>query len=54
MDRARSGPQAALIGFAVRFRGVVIVFACVLLGYGFYALRDARYEMFFPNLPRRR
>ena len=43
---APSGPQAALIGFAVRFRGVVIALACVLFGYGLYALGDARYDVF--------
>ncbi len=41
-----SGPQAAMIGFAVRFRGIVIALACMLLGYGIYALTDARYDVF--------
>lgn len=29
-----SGPQAAVIGFAIRFRGIVIALACLLLAYG--------------------
>lgn len=41
-----SGPQAALIRFALRFRGVVIALACVLLGYGVYALGRANYDVF--------
>ena len=41
-----SGPQAALIRFSIRFRGVVIALACVVLGYGIYSLRQARYDVF--------
>ena len=41
-----SGPQAAIIGFAIRFRGIVIALACVLLGYGIYALGRAKYDVF--------
>ena len=41
-----SGLQAALIRFAIRFRGVVIALACVLLGYGAYTLVEARYDVF--------
>ena len=40
------GPQAALIRFAIRFRGAVAVLACVLLGYGVYVLLDASYDVF--------
>ncbi|MDB6161004.1 MAG: CusA/CzcA family heavy metal efflux transporter [Gammaproteobacteria bacterium] len=40
------GPQAALIRFSVRFRGVVVALACVLLGYGIYAVRQAKYDVF--------
>jgi CzcA family heavy metal efflux pump len=40
------GPQAALIRFSVRFRGVVVALACVALGYGIYALRQAKYDVF--------
>lgn len=40
------GPQAALIRFSVRFRGVAVALACVLLGYGIYTLRQAKYDVF--------
>lgn len=40
------GPQAALIGFAIRFRGIVVLLALVLLGYGAYSLLSARYDVF--------
>ncbi|MDE2271798.1 MAG: efflux RND transporter permease subunit [Xanthomonadaceae bacterium] len=47
MDRAHpGGPQAALIRFAIRFRGVVIALACVLLAYGIYDLGQAKYDVF--------
>src|SRR5260370_28134 len=42
----RSGLQAAIIGFAIRFRGIVIALACVLLAYGVYALGRAKYDVF--------
>jgi CzcA family heavy metal efflux pump len=41
-----SGPQAALIRFSIRFRGIVLALACVLLGYGVYALLQAKYDVF--------
>ncbi len=41
-----SGPQAALVTFAVRFRGVVAALACVLVAYGVYALGRAKYDVF--------
>jgi CzcA family heavy metal efflux pump len=40
------GPQATLIRFSIRFRGVVIALACVLLGYGVYTLLQASYDVF--------
>ena len=43
---APSGPQAALIGFAIRFRGIILSLACVLLAYGGYALGHAKYDVF--------
>ena len=46
MSRAPAGPQAAVIGFAIRFRGIVIALACVLLAYGVYALGRAKYDVF--------
>lgn len=41
-----SGPQAALIRFAIRFRGIVAALACVLVAYGVYALGRAKYDVF--------
>ena len=41
-----SGPQAAIIALAIRFRGIAVAFAAVLLGYGLYALGHARYDVF--------
>lgn len=41
-----SGPQAAIIGLAIRFRGIVIALALVLLAYGLYALGHAPYDVF--------
>ncbi len=40
------GPQAALVRFAIRFRGIVIALACALLVYGVYALGHAKYDVF--------
>ena len=51
MDRLPSGPQAALIGFAVRFRGTVIALACLLVVYGVYSLGAARYDVFPEFVP---
>src|SRR5581483_3424507 len=45
-SRAAAGPQAALIRFAIRFRGIVIALAGMLLAYGFYALSRANYDVF--------
>lgn len=44
--RASAGFQAALIAFAIRFRGVVMALASVLLLYGIYTLAQARYDVF--------
>lgn len=40
------GVQAALLRFAIRFRGLVITLAGVLLGYGAYVLSTASYDVF--------
>lgn len=40
------GPQAALIGFAIRFRGIVIALVAMVFGYGVYSLAQARYDVF--------
>ncbi len=42
----RGGPQAALIGFAVRQPRVVLALACALLVFGLTALAGARYDVF--------
>jgi len=41
-----SGLQAALIRFAIRFRGVVVALAIVLLGYGVLTVMRAKYDVF--------
>jgi len=41
-----AGPQTALIAFAIRFRGMTIALALLLLGYGAYSLLGARYDVF--------
>src|SRR5262249_6974 len=41
-----SGPQAAIIGLAIRFRGIVAALACVLVAYSVYALGRAKYDVF--------
>jgi len=46
MSENAFGPQAALLRFAIRFHGVVIALACVVLLYGIYALQQAKYDVF--------
>jgi CzcA family heavy metal efflux pump len=41
-----SGPQAAIIAFSIRFRGIVIALACILIAYGVYALGQAKLDVF--------
>jgi CzcA family heavy metal efflux pump len=36
----------AIVGFSLRFRGVVLSLAIALLGYGLYALTQAKYDVF--------
>src|SRR5262249_42155205 len=46
IDGVRStttGPQAALVSFAIRFRGIVLALACAIVGYGLFALGNAKY-----------
>lgn len=45
-DRPPSGLQAAIIAFSIRFRGVVIALAVLLLGFGVYTLIGAKYDVF--------
>src|SRR5258708_9924060 len=35
-----------LVHFSIRFRGAVIALACVLVGYGIYALSRAKYDVY--------
>ena len=46
MSPLPSGPQAGLITFAIRFRGIVIALACMLLAYGGYSLGRVNYDVF--------
>ena len=42
-----SGLQAALIRFSIRFRGVVVALACIMLGYGTYILlQRSKFDVF--------
>jgi len=40
------GPQAALIRFSIRFRGVVVTLACIVLLYGAHVLQRSKYDVF--------
>src|SRR5258708_7225996 len=35
-----------LVQFSIRFRGVVIALACVLVGYGIYVVKRAKYDIY--------
>lgn len=37
---------AGIVGFSLRYKGVVIALAVLLAGYGFYAFTGAKYEVF--------
>ncbi|WP_249138404.1 efflux RND transporter permease subunit [Phenylobacterium montanum] len=41
-----TGLQARVIAFAIRFRGIVVALACLLVAYGVYALGQAKYDVF--------
>ena len=43
---APSGLQANVIGFAIRFRGIVVALALLLLGYGILSVIRAKYDVF--------
>jgi CzcA family heavy metal efflux pump len=45
MSRLPSGLQAAIIRFAIRFRGIVMALSVLFLGYGIYELKDATYDV---------
>ncbi len=42
----QGGLQAAIISFALRFRGIVLALGVVLLIYGAYAVVEAKYDVF--------
>ena len=46
MEQHARGLLAGIVGFSLRFRGIIVALACVLLGYGFYALEQANYDVF--------
>ena len=46
MSTSNKGFLGNVIGFSLRFRGVVLILAVVLIGYGFYALSRAKYDVF--------
>lgn len=46
MSGTEHGPQAALVRFSLRFRGVVIALSALLLGYGAYTLTSVKYDVF--------
>ncbi|UFZ03338.1 efflux RND transporter permease subunit [Bradyrhizobium ontarionense] len=43
---AATGPQAALVSFAIRFRGMMLALACTILGHGIFSLGSAKYAVF--------
>lgn len=46
MNMAGKGFLGHVIGFSLRFRGVVLILAAVLIGFGLYALPRAKYDVF--------
>lgn len=46
MPQMPAGPQAALLRFSIRFRGIVVILACIVLGYGIYSLQQAKSDVF--------
>jgi CzcA family heavy metal efflux pump len=43
----------AIVRFSLRFRGIIIALAIALLGYGFYTLQQAKYDVFPEFAPAR-
>src|SRR5512135_856973 len=37
---------SSIVGFSLRRRWIIIVLACLLMGYGLYTLQRARYDVF--------
>lgn len=46
MNMAGKGFLGHVIGFSLRFRGVVLILAAVLIGFGLYSLPRAKYDVF--------
>ena len=46
MTSGTPGMLAAIVRFSLRFRGVVIALACILVAYGLYALSRATFDVF--------
>jgi len=44
--QSATGPQAALVRFAIRFKGIILALGCALFGYGWFALSNAKYDVF--------
>ncbi len=45
-ERPRTGLQATIIGTAIKYRGVIVALALVLLGYGTLSVMRAKYDVF--------
>jgi Cu/Ag efflux pump CusA len=41
----------AIVGFSLRFRGIVVSLACLLLGYGIYVAAHAKLDVFPDFVP---
>ena len=46
MSALNKGFLGQVIGFSLRFRGVVLILAAVLIGFGLYSLSRAKYDVF--------
>ncbi len=46
MNNGQQGILGHIVRFSLRFRGVIIVLACLLTGYGLFTLTQARYDVF--------
>ncbi len=51
MKSPSPGPLAAIVRFSLRFRGIVIAVACLIVGYGLYTLSGAKYDVFPEFVP---
>ncbi len=51
MNRTKSGIIAAIVRFSLRFPGIIIALACLLVAYGIYTLLRAKYDIFPEFVP---